>query len=232
MGQPGLDEGADVARAVRVVTDQASVELLDRVNGADRPRGLLDVIQVGHDGLLVRHGDVHAEVVVVGAQSLNGGADLLRRRFPALVMGVEAHGFEGGVVDHRRERMGEGITDDGEEGRHWLIAPLEVAGARGTPEGTSRCASLSRCSAGFSKGSRGNTDHAPRADPSSRLRMQAAPPRPLLTEEEICCITSRTMADISRCWRGALRRSLRRRDRHRRWLRRRGSWSSPAGSPP
>jgi hypothetical protein len=55
-----LFERAHRARAVRVIAREPPVAVIDRVHCADFARGFIECIEMGHDGLLVRHRDIQS----------------------------------------------------------------------------------------------------------------------------------------------------------------------------
>jgi hypothetical protein len=99
--ETGLTQRAHEAVDIRVVALEATVSLDQGVDRADRPRRLIQFVEERHDGLLVWHGNVHAQHLGP-AQSLDGGLDGVRLGRPGLVARLDTHRREDRVIHRRR----------------------------------------------------------------------------------------------------------------------------------
>ena len=81
-------------------------------DGVHRPDGFgpgVELIHVGANGFLVRHGYVGAQVAIP-PQARNGLRQLAWRRLPGFVPGVETDMIEGGLLKRGGDRMSQRVA--------------------------------------------------------------------------------------------------------------------------
>ena len=116
-GETRLLQGGDEAAAIGVVAGEAAAIADDGVDGANPGGEGRDLVEEGQDSLLVGDGDVRAEAAAL-AQRGNARGEVVEGGVPAVVGSVDASRAQGGALDGRRERVGDGMADDAETGAH------------------------------------------------------------------------------------------------------------------
>ena len=90
------------------------------VDRADITRRGVDLVEEGHDRLLV--GDGHAEAEQVRAAELPDAlGQPIRLDWPGLVGGVNAEVVEGGLLEGGRRGVAQGVADDAETQGHRVV---------------------------------------------------------------------------------------------------------------
>ncbi len=155
-------QAADEPLAVGVVTDQVTVVVDDTVDGAER-RGIgRELVNGFGDPILVRHGDRQASDPE-GPHALEGRPGLAGRHVERDVDPVETGGRKRGVVDARRSRVADRVTDHrGQPGLTRDRTP--AAHAVGQPQPRSR--SMQTCLASSNSPAVSTKRWAPSTPPS------------------------------------------------------------------
>lgn len=123
-------EGREDAGDIRVRGVQLAVAADDGVHRADAFGERVEAVDEAEHGFLVRDGDVGAQQLG-GAQALERDGEVGGRDVPRLVPGVDSEGIEGGLLEARRDRVGDRVAEEGDALRHgnWYRCTLALCSA-------------------------------------------------------------------------------------------------------